>query len=271
MEPILARNEEGQPMSEAGWDCYEPIAAIPDGGGCYSNIALRLEDVDATACQRLEGWWLRADEEWGNLNASCAVDRQNRYVASQLGVDLAVVEGNPVAMSEIFYSDEHQRSDTQIPRSVERKQDLTRIAAHLRPTPTPAPCDADAVVRYMGDVQQSMDGLGAAMSEMGQLFTSAGTNPLLLIDPDWLDQMAVQMVVMQLHLDALAAMTAPPFLRTVHEPLMSSVATYEQFLAAAAQGVDELDDAELLRAMGLANEATAALDRSNAEWQRLCP
>ena len=186
LEPILALNEEGQPMSEAGWGCYEPIA-IPDGGCCYNDGGLLWEDANETTCRQVEMSWLRVGEEWGGLDDFCAVDRQNRYVTVQLDIDLAVVEGNHIAMSEIFYSDEHQRIDMPIPRSVERRQDLTRIAAHLRPTAMPAPCEADAVVQYMGDVRQSMDGLGTALFEAGQLFTSAGTNPLLLIDQDWLD------------------------------------------------------------------------------------
>ncbi len=136
MEPILVLNEEGQPMSEAGWDCYEPIA-IPDGGACYTDLGLLWEDQNERTCRQLEASWLRADEEWGQLNDSCAVDRQNRFAAAQLDLDLPVVEGNYMTMSTILYSDEDKRINMEIPRALEQRQDLRRVAPTRNATATP--------------------------------------------------------------------------------------------------------------------------------------
>ena len=124
-EPALALNEEGQPMSQAGWACYDPVD-IPAGGGCYGNWGGLLEDEDKTACtseigEFLGQLWLRADEEWGYLDTGCAEDHLNRYAAAQLDLDLATVEGNMVAMWEL---DDSEGMD--IPRALEQQQEIER-------------------------------------------------------------------------------------------------------------------------------------------------
>ena len=124
-KPYLALNEEGQPMSQAGWTCYEPLD-IPADGACYSEGGLLMEDKDKTACtSELGKWmgllWLRADEEWGDLDSACAQDHLIRYAAAQLDLDLATVEGNMVAMWEL---DDSEGMD--IPRALEQQQDFER-------------------------------------------------------------------------------------------------------------------------------------------------
>ncbi len=122
-EPKLALNEEGQPISQAGWACYEPVD-IPADGACYTRGGLLLEDEDEVSCTRLKEWgdlWLRADEEWGYLDTGCAEDHLNRYAASQLDLDLATVEENFIAMVR-----EDNRIGMDIPRELEQQQDFKR-------------------------------------------------------------------------------------------------------------------------------------------------
>ena len=124
-EPQLALNEEGQPMSQAGWACYDPVD-IPAGGGCYGNWGGLLEDEDKTACtseigEFLGQLWLRADEEWGYLDTLCAQDQLHRYAASQLDLDLATVEGNFTAMQKL-----DDGESVEIPRALEQQQDIKR-------------------------------------------------------------------------------------------------------------------------------------------------
>ena len=121
-EPKLALNEEGQPMSQAGWACYEPVD-IPADGACYTRGGQLLEDEEVS-CTLMKDWgylWLRADEEWGDLDWACADDHLNRYAAAQLDLDLATVEGNMVAMWQL---DDSEGMD--IPRALEQQQDFER-------------------------------------------------------------------------------------------------------------------------------------------------
>ena len=128
LKPRLALNEEGQPMSQAGWACYEPLE-IPADGACYDDWGLLLEDEDETACRRGE-WmgllWLQADEGWGSLDTGCAQDHLYRYTASQLDLDLATVEGNFDAMSMLLYVDESKSIGMEVPQALEKQQDLKR-------------------------------------------------------------------------------------------------------------------------------------------------
>ena len=74
---------------------------------------------------------------------------------------------------------------------------------------------------------------------------------------------------MEQHLNALAALIAPPFLHDVHDLLPSAPGYYQQFVDAVVKGIDNLDDAELLRATELMDEGTAAA-RSYVERLLLC-
>ena len=130
-EPYLALNEEGQPLSQAGWACYDPIVDISAEGGCYTNLGtLHRGEMDRTTCQLPHNkWaglqWLWPDEEWGVLDTACAQDRMDRYTASQLDLDLATVAGNFDAMLMLSWG-----SDTEgigeIPQALEEQQDFQR-------------------------------------------------------------------------------------------------------------------------------------------------
>ena len=125
-EPFLALNEEGQPLSQAGWACYDPIVDIPAEGGCYTNFGtLYREGMNRTTCRQFDLPWLWPDEEWGVLDTACAQDRMDRYTASQLDLDLATVAGNFDAMLMLSWG-----SDTkvigEIPQALEEQQDFQR-------------------------------------------------------------------------------------------------------------------------------------------------
>ena len=126
-KPFVALNEEGQPMSQAGWACYE-LLDIPADGACYSEDGWLMEDEDKTACTSELGefmglLWLRADEGWGRLDTLCAQDQLHRYAASQLDLDLATVAGNLNAMLQLK-NRSNERMD--IPRALEQQQDFKR-------------------------------------------------------------------------------------------------------------------------------------------------
>ena len=128
LEPEFAMNAEGQPLSTAGWACYEHVD-IPAEGACYNDGGMLWEDTDRTSCQQLELLWVAPDEEWGVLDYTCAEERHNQFIASQLAMDLDVVAQNYIAMSTLLYAEDTKKIDIEIPPALERQQDLKRIAA----------------------------------------------------------------------------------------------------------------------------------------------
>jgi len=126
-KPFVALNEEGQPMSQAGWACYE-LLDIPAGGACYTEDGWLMEDEDKTACTSELGefmglLWLRADEGWGRLDTLCAQEQLHRYAASQLDLDLATVAGN---LEDMFQLKDSSSESMEIPRALEQQQDFER-------------------------------------------------------------------------------------------------------------------------------------------------
>lgn len=68
------------------------------------------------------------DEEWGELDYTCAQEHHNQFIASQLAMNLDVVAQNHIAMSTLLYAEDTKMIDIEIPRALERQQDLKRIA-----------------------------------------------------------------------------------------------------------------------------------------------
>ena len=128
LEPEFAMNAEGHPLSEAGWACYEPVD-VPAEGACYTDLGLLWEDTDQTSCQQLELLWVTPDEEWGELDYTCAEEHHNQFIASQLAIDLEVVALNYNAMYGLFYADDTKTISIEIPPILERQQDLERSTA----------------------------------------------------------------------------------------------------------------------------------------------
>ena len=122
----------------------------------------------------------------------------------------------------------------------------------------------------MDTVRTEMDGLGMALDEVGVLFTAAGHDPYLFFDEDWMLAMAVYLAAVEVHLDSLLALTPPAVLDGMHNLLLMFVDETQQFVDAAVEGIDNLDDAALLRATDWLNEAQATLALSNAAWQVTC-
>ena len=120
-------NAEGQPLSAAGWACYEPVDITAEGA-CYNDLGLLWEDTDRTSCQQLELLWVTPDEEWGVLDYTCAQEHHNQFIASQLAIDIDVVAQNHLAMMTLLHADDTKLIDIEIPRALERQQDLKRIA-----------------------------------------------------------------------------------------------------------------------------------------------
>jgi len=133
-----------------------------------------------------------------------------------------------------------------------------------------APCETEAVELYMADVRRELDGLATAIYEVGEFFTAAGPNSVLFLDEDWLVTMILQLLAVELHLDAVEALTAPPLLDGMHNLLLVAMDEYQQFVDAAVKGIDNLDATELLRAQDYMEEATMSHNLSDAAWQLAC-
>ena len=134
-DPYLAQNEKGQPLSQAGWACYDPVVDIPAEGGCYNTYSgtLAREDLnmDRAACQlshnKWAGYqWVWPDEEWGILDTACAQNQLERHIASQLDLDLATVAGNFDAMMTLYWVSDEIRVIGEIPQALEEQQDFQR-------------------------------------------------------------------------------------------------------------------------------------------------
>ena len=119
---------------------FEPVD-IPAEGACYSDLGVLWEDTNRTPCQQLELLWVMPDEEWRELDYTCAEERHHQFIASQLAMDLDLVAQNHTAMSGLLYDDDTKLLNIEIPRA-EHRQDLKRIA-YVSPTPTPAWYEGD--------------------------------------------------------------------------------------------------------------------------------
>ena len=108
------------------------------------------------------------------------------------------------------------------------------------------------------------------MTDVGELFLYASEDVTLVRNEDWQASLVVAVVTVEAHLDVLEDLTAPVYLREMHNHLLAVAGLFRQFASAALQGVSNLDDAELVRAAGLLGDGQRAWLRADAAWQQRC-
>ena len=123
---------------------------------------------------------------------------------------------------------------------------------------------------YMDTVRAQLDGLGTAMNDIGEQFTQAGENPLLLFDQTWTFETTLSLLIAEAHLETLEAVTAPPFLQTSDDHLQAAVVHYHQFVDLLLAGMEEADQDAMLLAIEASQDGTADLNRADAVWRQLC-
>ena len=132
---------EGQPVSEAGWDCFE-IIEVPQGGGCFSEYGMLWEGQNKTDCERLDSQWLVPSMgTWGALDDLCAQDKVFAAVAAALAVDPEEVETTLIHMLA-------RREELELPAWLRYRDidgsDLPELVVPPTPTPTPSPTSEPA-------------------------------------------------------------------------------------------------------------------------------
>ena len=141
MQPELVPMYEGQPLSEAGWDCFE-IIEIPPGGGCFSEYGMLWEGQNKTDCETLEFQWLVPSMgTWGALDNLCAQDKVFAAVAAALAVDPEEVETTLIHMLV-------RREELELPAWLRYRDidgsDLPELDVPPTPAPTPSPTSEPA-------------------------------------------------------------------------------------------------------------------------------
>ena len=141
MQPELAPMYEGQPVSEAGWDCFE-IIEIPQGGGCFLEYGMLWEGKNKTDCERLDSQWLVPSMgTWGALDDLCAQDKVFAAVAATLEVGPEEVETTLIHMLP-------DREELELPTWLRYRDidgsDLPELDVPPTPIPTPNPTSEPA-------------------------------------------------------------------------------------------------------------------------------
>ena len=125
-------------------------------------------------------------------------------------------------------------------------------------------------MQYMAEMRPHLDDVGTALYEVGVLLTQAGHDPYLFLDEDWQSDVALHLAAMELNLVSLEVLTAPSVLEGAHHLMLMAVDEYRMFSDAVTAGIDNLDDAKLLRAQDYVEEATQTMVLSDAAWQVAC-
>ncbi len=144
------------------------------------------------------------------------------------------------------------------------------------PTPTPEPSMPEvtaAECQYLGDLVEQLTDVGDAFSNIGEL---SGRSDLF--SDDWILEMALQFVIIQLTEEAALALDPPASLDHIHTEWLSIMDTSVQATELMTEGIDELDASKIDAATGLikdvgmqTQEATFLLAEFTASRSGQCP
>lgn len=138
------------------------------------------------------------------------------------------------------------------------------------PTATPIPtvvseAETDEIPAevqdYLAEVVNSGGEMGTAMSEMGQLLQDMSR----FGDDDWVIDVAVQMVTIQLSHEALTEMDPPAGMEDFHEYLTGTTAKCNDSIDHLQLGIDNLDQSELILATELLTGCNEGFNQMESE------
>jgi len=143
-------------------------------------------------------------------------------------------------------------------------------APTLIPTPVPQ-CPTPSEAAYLADYDEAITPLGEYLLGIAGLFAQAETDVELLVDTDWLLQMAVYLFGQQAVSDALLGIEAPT---EATEDMQDAVVLMALALATNvelyAAGIDELDLDKLLRGAAYVELANTRLNEVQDARAAIC-
>lgn len=122
------------------------------------------------------------------------------------------------------------------------------------PTPTPEPSMPEvtaAECQYLSEVGDQATDIGNAFSNIGEI---AGRDDIL--SDEWILDMAVQFIVIQVTQDAALALDSPASLDDIQTEWLSILDKAVQATELMTEGIDELDASKIDAANGLIEDAT---------------
>jgi hypothetical protein len=144
------------------------------------------------------------------------------------------------------------------------------------PTPTPEPSMPEVTAeecRYLNELVEQLTAVGDAFGNIGEL----SGRPDFLSD-DWILEMVVQFVIIQLTEEAALALDPPASLDHIHTEWLSIMDTSVQATELLTGGIDELDTSKIDAATRLiedvgvqTQEATLLLSEFTASRSGQCP
>ena len=162
---------------------------------------------------------------------------------------------------------------TRTPRPTATPTPTRMPTATSTPIPTAtaiAPCEAQDVLQYRNTVVPLLDGISAAMGEIGALFSQVSDNTWLLLDEDWVLETTLVLLNVWGYADEIADVSAPLFVWDVHYYILEAADHYRLYATLTLSGLEPLDVEVMTEAAEYSLQGSEALNQSHANWLHLC-
>ena len=124
-----------------------------------------------------------------------------------------------------------------------------------------AACPTLAQATYFLALSTIDGGVAAAFADLGETFSLAGEQPMLIFDEDWRLNVAITLTTMDIAAEQIRGLDPPPGLEDLHALQIQIADQLGIVTSSSIQGIDEIDAA-------LLDEATAAIARTNTLVER---
>ena len=132
----------------------------------------------------------------------------------------------------------------------------------LQPTPTPTVlvCPTIEESFYFLAMADFTGNIGTHSIALGELFTEASANPLLMVNDDWLLQAAIHLAALDTNAEGMLDVHAPSSVSHIHGQAMQAARSVQRAVPKYTAGIDNFDDNLLLQA---SHEITTAAEYMN--------
>jgi len=137
------------------------------------------------------------------------------------------------------------------------------------PSPTPTPGLSLEEIAYLIEVVAILDDYTSAFQNVSALMAIVTEDPLILLDDDWILQMAMQLAAVNVCGFRIGELEPPPRFQLAHQDVIEAAQHFGQATELLAEGVDELNLAKIEKAteeMLLGNEC---IRRATAKFEEL--
>ena len=138
------------------------------------------------------------------------------------------------------------------------------------PTPTVVACPTEQELTYFLSAAALSNKVAPNFGGFARQNQLMGSNPSVITREDWQVKTVLHLVAMQIYVNEVKELSAPPSVKYIHELHLQSVDALQSAIDSYTYGLDNLDIDALFESAALLEEHNVLIDKASAAVENYC-